>query len=85
MTDEENKNVQVFMDYIADNLDGRFQCSYHGPNCRYCNRHPLFLRKIRWRIEDFINLLRYGREPKELYRLDQYFERENGEKKEEKN
>ena len=43
--------IEVMLKQIKIEAD-RFQLSYHGPNCRGCNRRPSILRSLRWLIED---------------------------------
>ena len=71
MDDEET--IKVMLETIEVNLN-RFQSSYHGPNCRTCNRNPSILRRFRWRIEDEIWRLKkwYYREESIPYTLDDY-------------
>jgi len=59
---------------VAENQRKLFSSSYHGPNCRTCNRNPSILRRFRWRIEDVIWRLKkwYYREESIPYTLDDY-------------
>jgi len=71
MYDEET--IKVMLETIEVNLN-RFQSSYHGLNCRTCNRNPSIFRRFRWRIEDGIWRLKkwYYREESIPYTLDDY-------------
>jgi len=59
----------------VENQRKLFSSSYHGPNCRTCNRRPSILRRFRWRIEDMIWKLKkwYHREETISYTLNDYF------------
>ena len=49
MNDEEI--MIVILERVEAELN-TFQSSYHGPNCRTCNRHPSYIRRFYWRLED---------------------------------
>lgn len=69
----ESEIVDLFTK-IAENQKKLFSSSYHGLNCRTCNRNPSSFRRFRWRIEDVIWRLKkwYYREESIPYTLDDY-------------
>lgn len=51
--DEFEESVE-YMIKCVNREEDMFQSSYHGPNCRTCNRWPSYLRRWYWRIEDLV-------------------------------
>lgn len=73
MNDEEFMKFKL--ETVEANLNKFFQSSYHGSNCRTCNRSPSYIRKLYWRLEDLIWKTKkwYYKEEEVLYILEDYF------------
>ena len=60
---------------IIERMDVSLSSSYHGANCRTCNRNPSYLRRVYWRLEDiYWRILKwYYKEESTVYTLEDYF------------
>lgn len=72
MIDEE---IMRRLEMVEANLSKFFQSSYHGPNCRTCNRYPSYIRRFYWRLEDLFWEVKkwYYKDYTVSYTLEDYF------------
>jgi hypothetical protein len=72
MIDEENMKIMLETIELERNM---FWLSYCGPNCRHCNRHPSYIRKFYWKLEDLFWKIKkwYYKDYTVPYTIEDYF------------
>lgn len=66
--------MKVMLETVEVGLN-KFQSSYHGSNCRTCNRHPSYIRRFYWNLEDLFWKIKkwYYKDSVVSYILEDYF------------